>query len=51
MNTKIVITEAKELNISSVPNHTQLPESDGKFVKIFRNITKAFYQLTLLNQS
>ncbi|MGK7922078.1 MAG: Uma2 family endonuclease [Trichodesmium sp.] len=30
------ITESKELDINSVPDHTQLPESDGTFVKNFQ---------------
>ena len=36
MSTKIVITESKQLDINSVPNHTQLPESDATFVKNFQ---------------
>ena len=36
MNAKIVITRLDEVDISSVPDHTQLPESDGTFVKNFQ---------------
>ncbi len=36
MSAKIVITESKELDINSIPDHTQLPESDGTFVKNFQ---------------
>lgn len=36
MTTKIEITASKELDINSIPDHTQLPESDGTFVKNFQ---------------
>ena len=36
MSTKIEITESKQLDINSVLDHTQLPESDGTFVKNFQ---------------
>ncbi len=36
MSAKIVITQSNELDITTVPDHTQLPESDGTFVKNFQ---------------